>query len=275
MKRVTVPRGALYVKLRTLIVDDELLSRKKVRAFLQEYPEFQVVGECADGEQAVAEIRTHKPDLIFLDVQIPGRNGFEVLDDLDDKCAPAVIFVTAFDKYAVRAFEVRALDYLLKPFNKARFAEALNRFHKRGARLSSAERKEELKAVLQEIQRELRESERIVVKSGSRSIFLRKGSIEWVEAQGDYVKLHTGKESHLLRETMNALSDRLDPGRFVRIHRSRIVNLDYIREIRPLWGGDCAVLMRDGTELTMSRTYRGGLQGALNGQHSLAPRTKG
>jgi two-component system LytT family response regulator len=263
------------VKLRTLIVDDELLSRKKVRAFLQEYPEFQVVGECADGEQAVAEIRTHKPDLIFLDVQIPGRNGFEVLDDLDDKCAPAVIFVTAFDKYAVRAFEVRALDYLLKPFNKARFAEALNRFHKRGARLSGAERKEELKAVLQEIQRELRESERIVVKSGSRSIFLRKGSIEWVEAQGDYVKLHSGKESHLLRETMNALSDRLDPGRFVRIHRSRIVNLDYIREIRPLWGGDCAVLMRDGTELTMSRTYRGTLQGALNGQHSQAPRTKG
>lgn len=263
------------MKLRTLIVDDELLSRKKVRAFLQEYPEFQVVGECADGEQAVAEIRTHKPDLIFLDVQIPGRNGFEVLDDLDDKCAPSVIFVTAFDKYAVRAFEVRALDYLLKPFNKARFAEALNRFHKRGARLSGAERKEELKAVLQEIQRELRESERIVVKSGSRSIFLRKGSIEWVEAQGDYVKLHTGKESHLLRETMNGLSDRLDPGRFVRIHRSRIVNLDYIREIRPLWGGDCAVLMRDGTELTMSRTYRGSLQGALNGQHSLAPRTKG
>ncbi|HEX8799040.1 MAG TPA: LytTR family DNA-binding domain-containing protein, partial [Terriglobales bacterium] len=112
-------------------------------------------------------------------------------------------------------------------------------------------------------------------KSGSRSIFLRKGSIEWVEAQGDYVKLHGGKESHLLRETMSALSDRLDPGRFVRIHRSKIVNLDYIREIRPLWGGDCAVLMRDGTELTMSRTYRASLQGALYGQHSLGPGTKG
>lgn len=262
------------MKLRTLIVDDELLSRKKIRAFLQEYREFQVVGECADGEQAVAEIRTHKPDLVFLDVQIPGRNGFEVLDCLEDKCAPAVIFVTAFDKYAVRAFEVRALDYLLKPFNKARFAEALKRFHERGARLSGAERKEELKAVLQELQRELRESERIVVKSGSRSIFLRKGSIEWVEAQGDYVKLHSGKESHLLRETMSALSDRLDPGPFVRIHRSRIVNLDYIREIRPLWGGDCAVLMRDGTELTMSRTYRATLQAALHGQPSLASRTK-
>jgi two-component system, LytTR family, response regulator len=263
-------RGALCVKLRALIVDDELLSRKKIRAFLQEYPEFQVVGECADGEQAVADIKAHKPDLIFLDVQIPGRNGFEVLDGLEDKCAPAIIFVTAFDKYAVRAFEVRALDYLLKPFNKARFAEAVNRFHERGARLSGAERKEELKSLLREIQRESRESERIVVKSGSRTIFLRKGSIEWVEAQGDYVKLHSAKECHLLRETMAALSDRLDPGRFVRIHRSRIVNLDCIREIRPLWGGDYTVLMRDGTELTMSRTYRANLQGALSGQRSLA-----
>lgn len=254
------------MKLRTLIVDDELPARKKIRGFLEEHPEFQVVGECGDGEQALAQIRTHKPDLIFLDVQIPGRNGFEVLDSLGNDCAPAIIFVTAFDKYAVRAFEVRALDYLLKPFNKARFAEALRRFHERGARLSGTERKQELKALLQEIQRESRDSERIVVKSGSRTIFLRKGSIEWVEAQGDYVKLHSGKESHLLRETMSALSERLDPGRFVRIHRSRIVNLDYIREIRPLWGGDCTVLMRDGTELTMSRTYRASLQDALHGQ---------
>ena len=263
------------MKLRTLIVDDELPSRKKIRAFLQEYPEFHVVGECADGEQALADIKAHKPDLIFLDVQMPGRNGFEVLDSLDDDCAPAIIFVTAFDKYAVRAFEVRALDYLLKPFNKARFAQALKRFHERGARLSGAERKEELKVLLQEIQRESRESERIVIKSGSRTIFLRKGSIEWVEAQGDYAKLHVGKEAHMLRETMTGLSERLDPGRFVRIHRSRIVNLDYIREIRPLWGGDSAVLMRDGTELTMSRTYRATLQTALYGQHSLASRAKG
>ena len=260
-------KGVPWVKLRTLIVDDEVHSRKKIRAFLQEHAEFQVVEECADGEQALAQIRAHKPDLIFLDVQMPGRNGFEVLDGLEDKCVPAIIFVTAFDKYAVRAFEVRALDYLLKPFNKARFAEALNRFHERRSRLNGNGRKEELKAVLQEMQREARESERIVVKSGSRTIFLRKGSIEWVEAQGDYVKLHSGKESHLLRETMTALSDRLDTGRFVRIHRSRIVNVDYIREIRPLWGGDCAVLMRDGTELTMSRTYRASFQDALSGSH--------
>jgi two-component system LytT family response regulator len=131
-------------------------------------------------------------------------------------------------------------------------------------RPNGTDRKEELKAALQEIQRESKDNERIVVKSGSRIIFLRKGLIEWVEAQGDYVKLHIGKESHMLRETMAALSERLDPNRFVRIHRSRIVNLDHVREIRPLWGGDYTVLLRDGTELTMSRTYRPNLQATLS-----------
>jgi two-component system LytT family response regulator len=265
--------GVAYVKLRTLIVDDELLSRKKIRTFLQDHSEFQIVGECADGEQAISAIGTLRPDLLFLDVQIPGRNGFEVLDCLTEIPPPAVIFVTAFDKYAVQAFEVRALDYLLKPFNKARFAEALNRFHERRRRLNGVERKQELKAAFQEVQRESRDNERIFVKSGSRILFLRKGLIEWVEAQGDYVKLHIGRESHLLRETMSAASERLDPTRFVRIHRSRIVNLDYVREIRPLWGGDYCVLMRDGTELTMSRTYRVSLQTALTGEHSLPLRT--
>ena len=263
------------MKLRTLIVDDELLARKKIRTFLQEHAEFQVVAECADGEQAVSAISALRPDLLFLDVQIPGRNGFEVLDCITDKAPPAVIFVTAFDKYAVRAFEVRALDYLLKPFNKARFADALKRFHERRARMNGVDRKQELKAALQQIQRESRDGERILIKSGSRIIFLRKGLIEWVEAQGDYVKFHIGKESHLLRETMTAAAEHLDPNRFVRIHRSRIVNLDHVREIRPLWGGDYSVLMRDGTELTMSRTYRTSLQATLGGEHSLSSRTNG
>jgi two-component system, LytTR family, response regulator len=265
--------GVVCVKLRTLIVDDELLARRKIRAFLQEHAEFQVVGECADGEQAVAAISTLRPDLLFLDVQIPGRNGFEVLDCSKDKEPPEVIFVTAFDKYAVRAFEVRALDYLLKPFNKARFAEALNRFHERRTRVNGVDRKQELKSALQEIQRESRDSERILIKSGSRIIFLRKGLIEWVEAQGDYVKFHIGKENYMLRETMTAVAERLDSARFVRIHRSRIVNLDHVREIRPQFGGDYSVLMRDGTELTMSRTYRASLQSALGREHSLSART--
>ncbi len=265
--------GVVCMKLRTLIVDDEMPSRKKIRAFLEEHSEFQVVGECADGQQAIAAIRAHTPELVFLDVQIPGRDGFEVLDSLREEFVPAVIFVTAFDRYAVRAFEARALDYLLKPFNKARFAEALNRFHERRAGLNGIDRKEELKAALQEIQRESRNSERIVVKSGSRIIFLRKGLIEWVEAQGDYVKLHLGKESHMLRETMAGVSERLDASRFVRIHRSTIVNLDCVREIRPLWGGDSTVLMRDGTQLTMSRTYRSNLQATFRSKDSSTPRT--
>ena len=262
------------MKLRTLIVDDEMPSRKKIRAFLEEHAEFQVVGECADGEQAVAAIRAHSPELIFLDVQIPGRDGFDVLDSLREEFAPAVIFVTAFDKYAVRAFEARALDYLLKPFNKTRFAEALNRFHERRARLNGIGRKDELKAALQEIQKESHSDERIVVKSGSRIIFLRKSSIEWIEAQGDYVKLHVGKEGHMLRETMETVSNRLDPSRFARIHRSTIVNLDYVREIRPLWGGDYTVLMRDGAQLSLSRTYRSSLQATVFGKDSSTPRKR-
>src|SRR5579864_8492537 len=261
--------------IRTLIVDDEPLSRRKIREFLKGDEDIEVVGECGNGEQAVEAVRNAAPDLLFLDVQMPGMDGFAVLEELrDDERLPFVIFVTAYDKYAVKAFEVRALDYLLKPFNKSRFAEALNRFRDREARLSGADRKEELKAALREIQKEARDSERLVVKSGSRIVFLRKGAIEWVEAQGDYAKLHVGKETHMLRETMTALSERLDPNRFVRIHRSRIVNLDYVREIRPLWGGDCTLSMRDGTEVTMSRTYRTNLQAALNGQQSLISRTK-
>jgi two-component system LytT family response regulator len=262
------------MKLRTLIVDDEMPSRKKIRAFLGEHPEFQVIGECADGEQAIAAIRAHNPELILLDVQIPGRDGFEVLDSLREEFVPEVIFVTAFDKYAVRAFEARALDYLLKPFTKTRFAEAVNRFHERRARLNGIGRKEEFKAALQEIQKESHSDQRILVKSGSRIIFLRKNSIEWIEAQGDYVRLHVGKEGHMLRETMETMSKRFDPSRFARIHRSTIVNLDYVREIRPLRGGDHRVLMRDGAQLTLSRTYRPNIQATLFGQDSSTPRKR-
>jgi two-component system, LytTR family, response regulator len=246
--------------LRTIIVDDEVLARRKIRSFLAEDPRFSVAAECADGRQAVAAIRSEQPDLVFLDVQMPGWNGFEVLDSLLEENLPSVIFVTAFDKYAVQAFAVRAVDYLLKPFNKNRFAEALERVLETRARGPARGRKEELKSALAELASESRERERIVVKSGSRLILLRKDAIEWVEAQGDYVRLHVGKEAHLLRETMAAVTERLNSPRFVRIHRSRIVNLDFVRELRPLWGGDYTVLLRDGTQLTLSRTYRATLE---------------
>jgi len=258
--------------LRTIIVDDEVLARRKIRSFLAEDPRFSVVAECSDGRQAASVIRSEQPDLVFLDVQMPGRNGFEVLDSLSEQALPSVIFVTAFDRYAVEAFEVRAIDYLLKPFNKSRFAQALERVVEARSRGRSRGRKEELKSALQELESESRERERIVVKSGSRLIFLRKDAIEWVEAQGDYIRLHVGREAHLLRETMTAVTERLDSPRFVRIHRSRIVNLDFVRELRPLWGGDYTVLMRDGTQLTLSRTYRATLEAILAREGPGSPR---
>jgi two-component system LytT family response regulator len=249
--------------LRTIIVDDEVPARRKIRSFLAEDSRFSVVAECSDGRQAVEAIRREQPDLVFLDVQMPGWNGFEVLDSLPEENLPSVIFVTAFDKYAVQAFAVRAIDYLLKPFTRHRFAEALDRVLKTRSRGHAGGSKEELKSALQELVSESRERERMVVKSGSRLILLRKDAIEWVEAQGDYIRLHVGKEAHLLRETMAAVTERLDSPRFVRIHRSRIVNLDFVRELQPLWGGDYKVLMRDGTQLTLSRTYRATLQAIM------------
>lgn len=249
--------------LRTLIVDDEVLARRKIRSFLSEDSRFSVVAECSDGRQAAAVLRAERPDLVFLDVQMPGGNGFEVLDSLPEEALPSVVFVTAYDKYAVQAFAVRAIDYLLKPFNKSRFAEALERVVEARSRERTRGRKEELKSALEELESETRRRQRFVVKSGSRLIFLRKDSIEWVEAQGDYIRLHVGRETHLLRETMAAVTERLASPRFVRIHRSRIVNLDHVRELRPLWGGDYTVLMRDGTQLTLSRTYRTTLEAIL------------
>jgi two-component system LytT family response regulator len=245
------------MKLRTLIVDDELFSRNKIRAFLADYPEFEVVGECETGEQAAAAILKQKPDVVFLDIEIPGQNGLELLGSLPTNVQPAVILVTAFDKYAVQAFEIQALDYLLKPVSKARFAKAISRFHEqRNTTSDNSERKQEFKAAFREIQKENRDFGRIVVKCGIRLVFLQTRSIEWIEAEGDYVKLHVGKDTHLLRETMTAIAKRLDAGCFARIHRSTIVNLDYVRDLRPLWAGDYVVFMRDGTQLTLSRKYR-------------------
>jgi two-component system LytT family response regulator len=248
------------MKLRTLIVDDESLARDKIRAFLEEYPEFEVIGECEDGMQTTTAILAHRPDVIFLDVEIPGKNGIELLDSLPPDFQPAIVFVTAFDKYAVRAFEAQALDYLLKPFNKTRFAQAVRRLHERTTQPNHARHGEELKVALREVRREAQDCERIVVRSGARIIFLRTSMIEWIEAEGDYVMVHAGKANHLVRETMMTMAGRLDPSRFVRIHRSAIVNLDFIQELRPLWGGDYRVLLRDGTQLTLSRNYRSALR---------------
>jgi two-component system, LytTR family, response regulator len=251
------------MKLRTLIVDDERFSRNKIRAFLEDYPEFEVVGECEDGKQTASAILSDKPDVVFLDIEIPGQNGLELLESLPPAVQPSIVLVTAFDKYAVRAFEIQALDYLLKPFNKARFAQAISRLRQRTASSNGAGHGGELKVALQEVRKETQDYERIVVKSGSRIIFLRSSLIEWIEAQGDYVMVHAGKAGHLVRETMAAMATRLDPSRFVRIHRSSIVNLEFVQELRPLWGGDYRVFLRDGTQLTLSRNYRSAMRDKL------------
>jgi two-component system LytT family response regulator len=242
--------------IRTVIVDDEPLARQRVRKLLEGDPDVDVVGECADGRQAVALIREQKPDLLFLDVQMPLLDGFGVVEAVGPDLMPVVVFVTAYDRYALRAFEARALDYLLKPFDRERFAKALQRAkdHVRLAR--PVDVREELRALVEDVKAERRPLERLVLKSGGRVYFLKVEEIDWVEAAGNYVRVHAGGEEHLHRETMNGLESRLDPTKFLRIHRSTIVNVERIRELQPWFHGDYVVLLRDGTKLTLSRGYR-------------------
>lgn len=251
------------MKIRALIVDDEPIARERLRCLLEQEPEIEVIGECCDGNEAVAAIRRERPDLVFLDVQIPELDGFGVVKALDGQQLPVFVFVTAYDQYALQAFEVHAVDYLLKPFDEERFQRALG--HAR--RTIQAEQgegvNERLMALLKDLKPEPRYLERVVVKSSGRLFFLRADEIDWIESSGNYVCLHSGKESHLLRETMNGLESRLDPARFIRIHRTAIARIDQIKELHPLFHGEYEVVLRDGTRLTLSRSYRDRLQTLL------------
>jgi two-component system LytT family response regulator len=244
------------MKIRSLIVDDEPLARTRLRALLAEEEDVEVVGEAGDGLEAVARAHELAPDLIFLDIQMPSLDGFGVLEALDPDRLPAVIFVTAYDQYALRAFEVHALDYLLKPFDRERFARALDRYRAQAGRAESAEASQRLLALLEERKDPRRPLERVVIKAMGRVFFLKTEEIDWIEAAGNYVRLHAGAEAHLLRETMNGLEARLDPQRFLRVHRSTIVNVDRIQELQAWFHGDYMVILRDGTQLTLSRSYR-------------------
>ena len=248
-------------KLRTLVVDDEPLAREKIRSFLADYPDFEVVGDCEDGEQAACGILTKQPDAVLLDVEIPGKNGLEVLNSLPACHQPSIVVVTAFDRYAVQAFEVEVSDYLLKPFNKTRFAQAVKRVRQKADSLKAANADCVTAALLSHST--IADHERVAIKSGSKIIVVRSSSIEWIEAQGDYVMVHAQKAHHLARETMSMMEKRLDPKRFARIRRSTIVNLDFIHELHPLWGGDYRVLLQDGTQLTLSRNYRSAVRDKL------------
>jgi two-component system, LytTR family, response regulator len=252
--------------IRTLIVDDEPTARDGMRHLLAADPEIVLAGECSNGREAAAAIRDTAPDLVFLDVQMPGLDGFGVLREVGVDRAPAVVFVTAFDQYALRAFDVNALDYLLKPFTDDRFRQSLERAKQlvRQGRLGDLSRK--LAALLEHDEpapARPRYLDRLVVKSGGKVTLLPVGEIEWIDAEGDYVRIHVGKTWHLLRETMKNLEDQLDSARFVRIHRSTIVNLEKVKELQPFFRGEYVVVLHNGTTLKLSRGYRDNLEARL------------
>jgi len=250
-------------KIRTLIVDDEELARDRVASLLAEQPDVEVVGLCSDGPSAVEAIERERPDLVFLDVQMPGMDGFEVVENLDRNHVPAVVFVTAHDAHAIRAFEIHALDFLLKPFDQTRFEKALERARAQLARAKTETIDSRLVSLLEELREERKYPERLIVKSSGRVFFVRAEDIDWVEASGNYVKIHTKGEGHLLRESMKNMEAKLDPKTFVRIHRSAIVNIDRIKELEPWFHGEYIVILRDGTRLTASRVFSDRLSAAI------------
>jgi len=251
--------------MRTLIVDDERLARQKIRTLLASHPDVEIIGECKNGLEAVEAIRAEKPELVFLDIQMPGLDGFEVLTKLDGGPLPLFIFVTAHNQHAIRAFDVNALDYLLKPFERSRFEMALQRVRERLSQPRDALMGAQILELLQELRQPSRFLERMLIKHEGRSFFVKTVDIEWIEAADNYVSIHTRKESHLIRETMAGLEKQLDPGRFVRVHRSAIVNIDSIQEIRQMFHGDYAILLTSGREVPFGRAYRDRLR-SLSGK---------
>jgi two-component system LytT family response regulator len=246
-------------------VDDEPLARDRTRQLLEAEPDVEIVGECASGQDAVEVIEGARPDLVFLDVQMPGMDGFGVLERVDPGRLPAVVFVTAHDEHALRAFRVHALDYLLKPFDGERLRESLQRVREQLRSAAPGLLQLRLLSLLADLKPRARRGDRVVIQSGGRLSFLNADEIDWIEAEGNYLRIHTGQKAHLLRDTMSGIEARLDPSRFVRIHKSTIVNTDRIREIQPLFNGAHSVLLRDGTRLTWSRGYREQLR-ALTGE---------
>lgn len=243
------------MKVRTILVDDMLLARKRVRRYLDGDPDIEIVAECSGGEEAIEAIRRLRPDLLFIDVQMPEVDGFAVVDAVGPGFVPAVVFVTAYDEFALRAFEVHALDYLLKPFDGDRFRATLERARAQ-LRASREVSQSRVAALLDEVRSGAHGVRRLAIRSRERTVFVAVADIDFVEAAGNYVRVHAGAESHLMRETLGLIETKLDASRFARIHRSTIVNVDRIREMHPMFNGDQIVVLRDGRRLTVSRTYR-------------------
>ena len=251
------------MKIRTLIVDDMLLARTRLRRHLGDDPDIEVVGECSGGQEAIDAITTLAPDLLLLDVQMPEVDGFEVLAAVGAGTVPAVIFVTAYDQFALRAFEVHALDYVLKPFDAERLRKTVNRA-KQQLKGRTAVTGDKVQALLEEIRAQATYPRRLAVKSDGRTVFLSVADIDYVEAAGNYLRIQAGSESHMIRERLSELETRLNPELFARIHRSTIVNVDRIKEMTPLFNGDQVVVLRNGKKLTLSRTFRDRLLSLLD-----------
>ncbi len=243
------------MNLRALVVDDEMLARQRIRHLLRRATDIDVAGECANGLEAVKAIEDLAPDLVFLDIQMPELDGFGVVEAVGADRMPPTLFITAYDQHALRAFEVHALDYLLKPFSPERFHQALDRA-RRWCIHQSTDKVPDLEGLLAGLRKERPWVDRLLVRQGDRHILVRTAAVQWIEAEDNYVRLHVEATSHLVRQTMTGLLSRLDPAQFRRIHRSAIVNLDCIKEFQPWTGGDHLVIMRDGTRLTLSRTFR-------------------
>ena len=244
------------MKIRTLIVDDERPARQLILTLLRTEPDIEVIGECANGSEAVEVIRKSSPDLVFLDIQMPGLDGFGVVAALADQPLPLLVFVTAYDKHAVRAFELHALDYLLKPFEYDRLHESVQRARLRLQKDSSEPYRDRVLGLLEDLYIKSQSWERLAIRESGRVIFVRPDEIDWIDAQGNYLRLHVGKVSYLLRETMGTAEARLAPKKFLRVNRSTLVNLERIKEWQPLFHGDSVIILNDSTRLTVSRLYR-------------------
>ncbi len=252
-------------RIRVVIADDEPLARERLRMLLGAEHWVEIAAECSDGPETVDAIRDLKPDLVFLDVQMPGANGFDVIETVGPARMPAVVFVTAYDRHALRAFDVHALDYLLKPFDRERFQQALGRARQQLQQPTHGEIERRLLELVQDLKQSPQRVERFVIKSAGRVYFVRANEVDWIEAAGNYVKLHVGAEAHLLRETMTAIESQLNPETFFRIHRCHIVNIERVQDLQPWFNGEYVVSLKTGARLTLSRGYREKLQERLGG----------
>jgi two-component system, LytTR family, response regulator len=244
-------------RIRVVIADDESPARRKLLRFLSTEVDFDVCGEAASGLDAIKLIQDQRPDLVFLDIQMPGADGFEVIRALKPEFLPQVVFVTAYDSFALKAFEVHALDYLLKPFDRARFRKVLDRARHQAAHTSSSDLEARLGKLLEELGKSPKFAERIMVRASDRetNVLVSVDKIDWIEGARNYVNIHSGSETYALRSTIDGICDKLDPSKFVRVNRSSVVRVDAIKELQPWFHGEYKVVLKNGTELTWSRRF--------------------